>query len=51
LMRYCMLDLSNDTRSLSDFKRSTVELLDRLRETGHPLVLAAARLDCAARML
>jgi prevent-host-death family protein len=34
-----MLDLANDIRSLSDFKRNTVALLDRLRETGHPLVL------------
>lgn len=34
-----MLDLANDIRSLSDFKRNTVELLDRLRETGNPLVL------------
>ena len=34
-----MLDLANDIRSLSDFKRNTVELLDRLRETGPPLVL------------
>ena len=34
-----MLDLANDIRSLSDFKRNTVELLDRLRETEHPLVL------------
>ena len=34
-----MLDLANDIRSLSDFKRNTVELLDRPRETGHPLVL------------
>ena len=34
-----MLDLANDIRSLSDFKRNTVELVDRLRETGHPLVL------------
>ena len=34
-----MLDLANDIRSLSDFKRNTVELLDRLRKTGHPLVL------------
>ena len=29
-----MLDLANDIRSLSGFKRNTVELLDRLRETG-----------------
>ena len=34
-----MLDLANDIRSLSDFKRHTVDLLDRLRKTGHPLVL------------
>ena len=34
-----MLDLANDIRSLSDFKRNTTGLLDRLRTTGHPLVL------------
>ena len=34
-----MLDLANDIRSLSDFKRNTVELMDRLRATGNPLVL------------
>jgi prevent-host-death family protein len=34
-----MLDLANDIRSLSDFKRNTNDLLERLRETGHPLVL------------
>jgi prevent-host-death family protein len=34
-----MLDPANDIRSLSDFKRNTVDLLDRLRKTGHPLVL------------
>jgi prevent-host-death family protein len=34
-----MLDLVNDIRSLSDFKRNTVELLDRLRKTQHPLIL------------
>ena len=34
-----MLDLANDIRSLSDFKRNTVELLDRLHKTGHPMVL------------
>jgi hypothetical protein len=28
-----MLDLANDIRSLSDFKRNTVDLLDRLRKT------------------
>ena len=33
------LDLANHIPSLSDFKRNTVELLDRFRETGHPLVL------------
>jgi len=34
-----MLDLANDIRSLSDFKRNTGDLLQRLRKTGHPLVL------------
>jgi prevent-host-death family protein len=34
-----MLDLANDIRSLSDFKRNTAELLERVRTTGHPLVL------------
>ena len=34
-----MLDLANDIRSLSDFKRNTTELLDRVRKTGNPLVL------------
>ena len=34
-----MLDLANDIRSLSEFKRNTVHLLDRLRKTEHPLVL------------
>ena len=34
-----MLDLANDIRSLSDFKRNTADLLGRLRKTGHPLVL------------
>jgi len=34
-----MFDLANDIRSLSDFKRNTVDLLHRLRKTGHPLVL------------
>lgn len=34
-----MLDLANDIRSLSDFKRNTVDLLDRIRATGNPMVL------------
>jgi prevent-host-death family protein len=34
-----MLDLANDIRSLSDFKRNTTDLVGRLRKTGHPLVL------------
>ena len=33
-----MLDIANDIRSLSDFKRNTSELLQRLKKTGHPLV-------------
>ena len=34
-----MLDIANDIRSLSDFKRNTTEFLERMRGTGHPLVL------------
>jgi prevent-host-death family protein len=34
-----MIDLSQDIRSLSDFKRSTGELVDRMQESGHPMVL------------
>ena len=34
-----MLDIGNDIRSLSDFKRNTSELLDSLKKTGNPLVL------------
>ena len=34
-----MIDLANDIRSLSDFKRNTAELLERMRKTGHPVVL------------
>ena len=34
-----MLDLANPIRSLSDFKRNTVHLLDRIRKTGNPMVL------------
>ena len=31
-----MLDLAHAIRSLSDFKRNTADLLDRLRKTGLP---------------
>jgi prevent-host-death family protein len=34
-----MPDTANDIRSLSDFKRNTSELLERLKKTGSPLVL------------
>jgi len=34
-----MLDIANDIRSLSDFKRNTSELLHRLKKSGNPLVL------------
>jgi prevent-host-death family protein len=34
-----MLDIANDIRSLSDFKRKTSELISRLKSTGDPLVL------------
>lgn len=30
-----MLNLANDIRSLSEFKRNTVDLLDRLRKTSN----------------
>jgi hypothetical protein len=33
-----MFDLANGIRSLSDFKRNTADLMDRLRKAGHPLV-------------
>ena len=39
MLGFDRLDLAEDIRSLSDFKRNTVSLLDRLRKTGHPLVL------------
>lgn len=34
-----MLDISTDIHSLSEFKRNTSDLLDQMRESGHPLVL------------
>ena len=34
-----MLDIANDIRSLSDFKRNTSALLERLKKTGNALVL------------
>ena len=34
-----MLDISKDIHSLSDFKRKTSEFLDRVRDSGHPVVL------------
>lgn len=34
-----MIDLINGTDSLTNFKRHTAEILDRLRTTGRPLVL------------
>jgi|SRR5215208_1119213 len=34
-----MINLSKDIRSLSDFKRKTSQLMEQLKETGHPLVL------------
>jgi prevent-host-death family protein len=35
-----MVNIPNDSRSLSDFKRKTSELLERLKKTGNPLILA-----------
>lgn len=34
-----MIDLGQDIRSLSDFKRNTSELVDRMQDSGHPMVL------------
>lgn len=34
-----MLDLNDDIRSLSDFKRKTPDLLKQLKKTGRPVVL------------
>ena len=34
-----MLDISTDIHSLSEFKRNTSDLLDQMRESGHPVVL------------
>ncbi len=34
-----MLDISQDIHSLSEFKRNTGQLVDQMRDTGHPLVL------------
>jgi prevent-host-death family protein len=34
-----MIDLSTDIHSLSDFKRNTSEYMERMKKSGHPLVL------------
>lgn len=34
-----MLNLEKDIRSLSDFKRNTLNLMGRMRESGNPMVL------------
>jgi prevent-host-death family protein len=33
------MDLGKDIRSLSDFKRNTGELVERMQESGEPMVL------------
>jgi prevent-host-death family protein len=33
------LDIGNDIRSLSDFKRNSREFLEQMRETGNPVIL------------
>src|SRR4051812_48020697 len=38
-MRGIMMDLSKDIRSLSDFKRNTSKLVERMEESGEPMVL------------
>jgi len=34
-----MIDLGNDIRSLSDFKRNTGELVEQMQASGRPIVL------------
>ncbi len=34
-----MIDLSTDIHSLSDFKRNTSEYMERMKKSGHPLIL------------
>jgi prevent-host-death family protein len=34
-----MIDITTDIYSLTDFKRRTSELIEQIKETGHPLVL------------
>jgi prevent-host-death family protein len=34
-----MIDLSQDIHSLSEFKRKTAEFMDRMKQSGHPVVL------------
>jgi prevent-host-death family protein len=34
-----MIDLSQDSHSLSDFKRKTTEFMAQIKKCGHPLVL------------
>lgn len=34
-----MINLTDDIRSLSDFKRHTPKFLARMKKTGHPVVL------------
>ena len=34
-----MIDFGKDVQSLSEFKKNSAEVMDRLRETGDPVVL------------
>jgi prevent-host-death family protein len=34
-----MIDLTQDIRSLTEFKRNTSELMENIKQTKHPLVL------------
>jgi prevent-host-death family protein len=38
-MQRIIMDLSQDIRSLSDFKRNTSELMERMEASGEPMVL------------
>src|SRR5882724_8074259 len=39
MLEVSMLDISKDIHSLSEFKRNTSEFLERMRGSGHPVVL------------
>lgn len=43
-----MLDIREDIQLLSDFKRNTPKYLERMKQTGRPLVLTINGRACVA---